>query len=291
MKARLPNLDVRIWPEVGDTSDIEFALVWKPPAGLLRSLPNLRAIFSLGAGVDHIFKDPQRPAGVPITRVVDDHLTGGMVEFALLHTLRFHRDLHVYEAQQRDRVFRGLTQILPEERRVGLLGLGVIGQAVAAGLLQHRFTVAGWSRTPKDIPGVACFHGADGLASFLAETSILICLLPLTEETAGILNAETFAKLPRGAFVINMARGDHLVEPDLLSALDSGHITAAALDVFETEPLPDDHPFWAHQKIRITPHIASISDPRIVADQVAENVGRIRTGKPLLYEVDPAAGY
>ena len=291
MNARLPDIEVRIWPEIGNASDVEFALVWKPPGGLLASLPNLRAIFSLGAGVDHVFKDPHRPTSVPITRVVDDHLTGGMVEFALLHTLRFHRDLHVYEAQQGDRVFRGHTQIIPEERRVGLLGLGVIGQAVAAGLLQHRFAVAGWSRTPKEIPGVACFHGADGLAPFLAETSILICLLPLTQETAGILNAETFAKLPRGAFVVNLARGDHLIEPDLLAALDSGHIAAAALDVFETEPLPDDHPFWAHPNIRITPHIASISDPRIVADQVAENVRRLRAGKPLLYKVDPAAGY
>ena len=218
LTTRLPDLEVRIWPDIGDPNDVEFALVWKPPDGLLASLPKLRAIFSLGAGVDHLFKDPLRPDGVPITRVVDSHLTGGMVEFALMHTLRFHRDLHIYEAQQRDRVFRGHHQVLPEERRVGLLGLGVIGKAVAAALKEQRFDVVGWTRTPRKIPGATCFHGRDGLGPFLAGTSILICLLPLTPDTSGILDARLFDQLPRGAFVINLARGGHLVEADLLAA-------------------------------------------------------------------------
>ncbi len=291
MNARLPDLDIRIWPDAGDPADVEYALVWKPPRGMLAGFPNLRAIFSLGAGVDHLFGDPDLPRGVPVTRVVDDHLTGGMVEFALFHVLRFHRDFHLYEAQQQAGVWQEHVLTLPEERRVGLLGLGVIGQGVAAALCGLRFDVAGWSRTPKSVAGVTCFHGTDGLDRLVERTEILVCLLPLTVETAGILDAATFARLPPGACVINLARGGHLVETDLLAALDSGHLAGAALDVFETEPLPAEHPFWRHPKVRLTPHIASISDPRIVADQVAENVRRVRVGQSLLHQVDPAAGY
>lgn len=289
--ARLPDLEVRIWPEVGDVAGIEYALAWKPKPGELARYPNLQAIFSLGAGVDHLLGDPDLPRDVPVCRVVDDRLTAGMVEYVLLHVLRYHRRQPEYAEQQRRRVWRQLEQPSAGERPVGIMGLGVIGGEVARRLADLGLAVAGWSRTAKDLPGIACFHGADGLEPFLARSLIVVCLLPLTPQTEGILCRRTFAAMPKGGVVINAARGAHLVEHDLLAALNAGHLAGATLDVIRKEPLPREHPFWRQPRVTITPHIASISDPRTVADQVAENVRRARAGAPLLNVVCREAGY
>ncbi|NKB48871.1 MAG: glyoxylate/hydroxypyruvate reductase A [Alphaproteobacteria bacterium] len=291
--ARLvPDLEVRAWPDVGDPADIRSALAWKPPSDELAKLPNLKAIWSMGAGIDHILVDDALP-DVPITRVVDPYLTAGITEYVLLHVLRYHRNQPVFEAQQRDHVWddraRDLRQA--DERPVGVMGLGELGRDAVAKLTHLGFDTAGWSRTAKDISGVACFHGPDGLAPFLARSEILVCLLPLTDQTAGILDRDTLARLPEGAYLINAARGGHLVEADLIDALAAGQITHATLDVFHEEPLPGDHPFWDHPQITMTPHNASITDPRSVVAQVAENIRRLEAGEPLLHQVDRVAGY
>ncbi len=288
---RMPGLDIRVWPEVGARDDIEFALVWEPPKGELARYPNLKAIFSLGAGVDHLLDDPGLPAGVPICRVVDRALTAQMSEYVLLNVLRYHRQQPAYARQQAARQWRALKLMQTSERRVGIMGMGVLGQDAAAKLIALGFAVAGWSRTARSVAGVESFHGPDGLAPFLARTEILVCLLPLTPDTEGILNAKTFAHLPAGAALVSAARGGHLVEEDLIPALDTGQLSAASLDVFRNEPLPAEHPFWADGRITITPHVASITDPRSVADLVAENIRRARAGEPFLYVVDTARGY
>ncbi len=287
-----PALEVRTWPDVGEAAEIDYALAWKPPAGELAKLPNLKAILSMGAGADHLFVDPTLPE-VPITRVVDPYLTSGMSEYVLLHVLRYHRNQPALAAQQHDHVWddrvRDLRQA--DERPVGVMGLGELGRDAVAKLTALGFQVAGWSRSAKDLQGVTCFDGPDGLAPFLARTEILVCLLPLTTETTDIINRDTLARLPQGAYLINAARGAHVVDADLLDALASGQVAHATLDVFREEPLPADHPFWDHTQITITPHNASITDPRSVVRQVAENIGRFDAGEPPLYLVDRAAGY
>lgn len=291
LQRRLPDLEVRIWPELGDNGAIEAALVWLPPPGLLASLPQLRAIFSLGAGVDRLLEDPTLPAEVPLCRMVDPSLTASMAEFAFLHVLRYHRDLDVYEAQQRRAEWRLVLPRPASATVVGLLGLGELGAAAARLLADHGFTVRGWSRSRKAVEGVACFAGPEELDPFLEGLGVLVCLLPLTAETRGILNARLFARLPAGARLVNLARGGHLVEQDLLDALDTGHLAHATLDVFAREPLPPDHPFWRHPRISVTPHAASYSLPESGAEVVAENLRRLRDGRPLLHRVDRARGY
>jgi glyoxylate/hydroxypyruvate reductase A len=287
-----PDLAVRCWPDVGDAADIRYALAWKPPAGELAKLPNLKLVLSMGAGADHLFVDPDLPQ-VPVTRVVDPYLTAGISEYVLLHVLRYHRNQPAFEAQQRDHVWDDRVRELrqADERPVGVMGLGVLGQDAVAKLAALGFDVAGWSRTAKKLPGVTCFAGPDGLAPFLARTEIVVCLLPMTAATADIFNRETLALLPRGAYLINAARGGHVVEADLLDALASGQLAHATLDVFREEPLPADHPFWDHPQITVTPHNASITDPRSVVRQVAENIRRLDAGEPLLHPVDRDAGY
>ena len=293
LKEAAPELDVRIWPDVGAPEEIDYALVWQPPPRELARYPNLRLIVSLGAGVDHIFDDPDLPTGVPIVRVVDDMLTESMSEYVVLHVLRYHRSFDEFARQQREHVWniRGDLIRRGHERPVGIMGQGVIGRDAAAKLAALGFDVAGWSRTEKHIDGVTGYHGNAGLGPFLARTEILVCLLPLTRATAGILHAATFAALPDGAFLINAARGEHLVEEDLIPALDANRLGGATLDVFHEEPLPGDHPFWDHPRITITPHNAAITDHRTVARQVAENIRRLEAGNELLHEVDPAIGY
>jgi glyoxylate/hydroxypyruvate reductase A len=295
-KQRLAALDhsieVRLWPDVGTLAEIDAALVWKPPAGLLATLPRLRLILSLGMGVDHIFADPLLPKGVPIARLVDPDLINRMSEYCALAVLRYHRSADAYDAFQRARQWKALAnEPAAASRRVGILGLGEIGRDLAAKLAPFGFQLAGWSRSARQVPGVESFHGAAGFKPFLARSESVVCLLPLTPETEGILDAEAFAALPKGAVVVNAARGGHVVEADLIAALDSGHLAAAQLDVFRQEPLPPDHPFWAHPKIRITPHNAGVTNPDTAAAQIVENLRRLRAGEPLLNIVDPARGY
>lgn len=291
MAAARPGLDSVLWPYQGDPAAIDYALVWRPPRGELAGYPNLKAIFSIGAGIDHLQSDPELPRHLPVARMLDPALTAGMSEFVVLAVLHHHRAMGEYARQQRERVWQALPQVLAARRRIGLLGLGALGQGAAARLLPFGFPVSGWSREPKQVAGVTCRHGEAGLHAVLAESDILVCLLPLTAATAGILNAETFARMPRGAALVNVARGGHLVEDALIAALDSGHLSGATLDVFHSEPLPPEHPFWAHPKIVLTPHAAAATLPETAALAVAENIARCEAGEPLRGAVDWDRGY
>jgi glyoxylate/hydroxypyruvate reductase A len=287
----LPERACRDWSAPGDVADIEYAFVWAPEPGALRKFPNLKCIFSIGAGVDHLLKDPDLPDGVPIVRMVEPELTQGMTEYVTMHVLRFHRQGPALEAQQRERVWHELIASTAPSRRVGFLGMGVLARDSARVLDALGFDLACWSRTPKHVDGVESFHGPGGLDPFLARTEILVCLLPLTAATEGILNRDLFTRLPRGACLINCGRGGHQVEEDILEALDSGQLAAATLDVFRTEPLPTDSPFWAHPKVTLTPHIASVTQQRSACNQVAANIRRIEAGETPLNTVDRELGY
>lgn len=285
------RLDIRVWPDIGDPAEIDYALVWRPEPGLLASLPRLKLILSLGAGVDHILCDPLLPPGVPIVRLVDPYLTDAMGEYVALQVLRLHRRDLDYQAQQQVALWRELPQKTAGERPVGVLGFGEIGQNAARKLAALGFPVAGWGRRGRAVAGFRVYAGAAGLPDLLAASEILVCLLPLTTETEDILCARNFALLPRGAGLVNAGRGAHLVEADLIPALDSGQLSAAALDVFREEPLPRAHPFWRHPRILVTPHIAGLTNPATAAPIVLDAIRRFEEGRPLLTLVDPARGY
>jgi glyoxylate/hydroxypyruvate reductase A len=291
LEAGLGPLDFRRLDSLGDKADIEVALAWKPASGLLASFPNLKLIVSLGMGVDHLLSDDKLPAGVPITRIMDDGLIGQMSEYALYWALRHHRDIDKYAASQRAKQWKVEDFVDTIHRRIGILGLGTIGQDTAKKFAALGFPTAGWSRTAKSLPGIETFHGQDGFRRLLAESDILVNVLPLTRETRGILDAKAFAALPKGAYVINMARGGHVVDEALLAALDSGHLSGAALDVFNQEPLPAEHPYWTHPKVHVTPHIAGATNPRTASPGVIENIKRLRSGGELMHCIDPKTGY
>ncbi len=285
------ELDIRVWPEIGDPTEIDYALVWRPEPGFLASLPNLKLILSLGAGVNHLLGDPHLPRHIPIVRLVDPHMTEAMSEYVVLQVLRLHRRDLDYRAQQEAEVWRELDQQNAVDRRIGILGLGELGRDAAKKLAALGFDVAGWSRSEKNLGGIASYAGAAGLPPLLGRSEILVCLLPLTAETAGILNASTLALLPKGAALINAARGAHLVEEDLLAALASGQVSGAVLDVFREEPLPADHPFWHHPRVIVTPHVAAFTNPATAAPIILDNIRRFEEGRRLLNRVDPARGY
>lgn len=290
--AEEPGLDIRMFPDAGDPAAVEAAVVWTShDMAELRRYPNLRLVVSMGAGVDHLLRPPGPPPGVPVARLKDARLTQGMTEWVLLNVLRFHRQDLEYRALQAARRWEELPAPDTASRRIGVLGLGELGGAAAAALLSLGFPVMGWSRTPKDRPGVECFHGPGGFDAMLRRADILVCLLPLTAETRGVLDRRALGLMPHGAFLLNAARGGHVVQDDLLAALGSGQIAAAALDVFEPEPLPPDHPFWSHPRVVMTPHAASITIPSSAAPQVAENLRRAQAGRPLINLVDFGAGY
>ena len=291
LRSALPSARIHLWPEVPDPAAIDAALVAKPPAGSLARFPNLKLIQSLWMGVDGLLADPTLPRGVPIARVIDPGMLAAMSETVLARVLDWHRDLYRYRVQQRARLWRQLPQRLASDRTVGLLGLGELGRQAAQRLLQLGFRVCGWSRRQKKVEGMECFSGAEGLDALAEKSGALVCLLPLTAETRGILNARLFARLPAGACVVNVARGAHLVEADLLAALDSGRLAHAYLDVFETEPLPETHPFWSHSGISLTPHVAALTEPRTALPLVIRNLERAQRGEAPEAQVDPAAGY
>ncbi|MDX1753725.1 MAG: glyoxylate/hydroxypyruvate reductase A [Salinimicrobium sediminis] len=288
LKEQDPNLDLEVYPEVADPSKVEFALSWKHPHGIYKNYPNLKAIASMGAGIDHIINDPEIPQHIRITRVIDEQLTKDMSVFVLSLILDHLRNLSYHYCS---REWKPLKYLRPEEVQVGIMGMGVLGVGVAEKLIRNKFNVTGWSRSQKEILGVTTFHGDDQLQDFLEQSNVLVCLLPLTSQTENILNKRLFERLPQGAYVINVARGPHLVEEDLLEMIDSGHLSGASLDVFRKEPLPEDHPFWKHEKIRITPHIASVTNPSTVVPQILENYERIKQGKELNNVVDREKEY
>jgi len=284
------RLDVRVWPDAGRLEEIEYALVWASPDDLLHRLPGLRVVFSLGAGVDHLVTG-EIPEGIPLVRMVDPALTEGMVEYVLYQVLRHHRNMPAYEQRQVLAEWRVHDQVRPGDRRIGLLGLGELGGACARALVGLGFDVGGWARHERDMAGVRVFTGEDGLRALARRSDILVCLLPLTPDTRGILCAGLFACMPRGAVVMNVARGAHLVAEDLTMALGEGHLSHAVLDVFGTEPLPPVHAFWHHPRITVTPHAASLTNPDTGAALVAEGIRCDQAGAPLAHRVDLERGY
>ncbi|WP_207458013.1 glyoxylate/hydroxypyruvate reductase A [Azospirillum sp. SYSU D00513] len=290
LRKRAPNLEVRVWPEMGDPAEIDYALVWKPPHGLLAGLPNLKLIVSLGAGVEALLLDPTLPQ-VPLVRMVTDGLTLDMAGYVAMQVLRWERKLDAYAELQKAGRWEPLGHRPASEVGIGILGLGELGVASARTLASMDYRVMGWSRSPKTVSGVESFTGEEGLHAMLGQSDLLVCLLPLTEDTRDILNAELFARLPKGAVVINAARGGHLAEADLIPAIDRGHLAGASLDVFADEPLPPGHPFWAHPRIHVTPHIAGITHPSRAAETVVEAIRLFEAGQPLKNVVDRAKGY
>ena len=291
LKALDSSIDIRVWPQDGDADDIEFAFCWNHPLGEFKKYKNLKCIASLGAGVDHIMRDSDLPTDVPVTRVVEPSMAQSMSEYVVLSVLNYCRQFDLYRSDQSQKKWQPRIPMLAADTGIGIMGLGQLGKDAALKLCHLGFAVTGWSQTPKDIEGIKCLAGEAALDEFLSKARILICLLPLTPKTRGILNHETFHRLPTGAYVINVARGQHLIEEDLLTAVDSGQLDGACLDVFEVEPLPDDHPFWNHPKIIVTPHISSITYPKAVAPQIIDNYHRMKSGKPLQHRVDSQRGY
>lgn len=285
------SLEIHDWPYKGPASAITHALVWEPPAGELAAYPKLRLIHCIGAGVDSLVADQTLPSEVPLLRMVEPGLTQGMAEYVVWAVLGHHRFMLEYDALRQAKKWESRWQVPAAKRRVGLMGLGVLGRAALDRLKPFGFALRGWSRSPKDIPAVTCFHGSEGLKEFLAETDILVCLLPLTEDTAGILNAENLARLPQGAALVNAARGGLQVEKDLLAALESGHLGEATLDVFEKEPPPPRSPFWRHPKVRMTPHIAAMINFDSAAERVVEAMRRFAAGEVLAGLVDRDRAY
>lgn len=286
----LPHIPFHAWPEVPAPAQVRYTLVWKPPHGWHRQFPNLRAILSLGAGVDALLEDPDLPA-VPVTRLVDGGLARQMAEYTLHAVLHFHRRMPEYGQQQRARQWRILDPNALEDSVVGVLGLGVLGGEAARLVAAAGFPVCGWSRTPRRIPGVDCLCGEDGLAALQRRARIVVNFLPLTPATRGLLDAHFFARMQPGGFLVNVARGAHVVEPDLLAALDSGHLAGAMLDVFAHEPLPPEHRFWSHPRVVLTPHVAGITLAAEAAAQVIQNLRRLEAGEAPWGVVDRAAGY
>jgi glyoxylate/hydroxypyruvate reductase A len=292
MEAVLPEgTDVWIYPELPDPGRVRMIVVWKHPPGLFSQLPNLEVISSLGAGVEHILKDPALPAGVAVTRVVDDKLTVSMRNYVVMAALNIHKQLAFYLQHQRQQKWEKPSPV-EHPLRIGMLGLGALGSAIARFLADMGFEVTGFSRSRKEIAGVVCLNEDDhSLEDFARRINLLVCLLPLTPATEGILNYHLFSRMPRGAALINVARGAHLVEADLLRAIEEGYIREAYLDVFQEEPLPAGHPFWMRPEIVLTPHVASITDQDNAAAILAGNFRRMSRGEPLAYEVDPSQGY
>jgi glyoxylate/hydroxypyruvate reductase len=291
LERALPELELRLWPDAGDLAEIDYVLTWNHPPGFLTQFPKLRAIFSMGAGVDRLLLDPELPTHVPLVRMADPGLAVFMKEYVIMRVLHYHRDMPAYAQQQRAALWQQLPPRATRERRVGVMGVGQIGGTCAGALAELGFEVRGWARSARELPGISVFAGHDRLPEFLSGVEILVCLLPLTAATRGILSAQLFAQLARGAWLINLARGAHLVEADLRLALDSGQLAGATLDVFVTEPLPREHPFWRDPRITLTPHAAALTRPQTAVPRLALNITRERAGEPLFDVVDRTAGY
>ena len=297
MKKVAPDLDVRVWPnQMGNVDDIEYCAAWLPPPGVVKSLPNLKVIMSLGAGVDAILKDPTLPHDIPIVRVNDPDLTGRMTEYIVLHVLMHHRQQRRIDENQRNKVWDSFPTHAARDLSVGIMGLGVMSVDSAIRLRDIDFRVAGWSRSRKEIPGIESFAGAAEFDEFLARTDVLVSLLPATPDTDGIINRATIRKLSRkGPFgapiIINAGRGRQQVADDILAALDAGELHAATLDVFVPEPLPADSPLWTHPRVTVTPHCAADSDPETICAYVAANIRKHKRNEKLENLVDRVRGY
>ena len=297
-REQAPELDVRVWPDVGHIEDIRYALAWGPPVGALKTIPNLQLIVSVGAGVDHLFKDTELPR-VPIVRYVDADLTGRMTAYVALHVLWHQRRMSEFLQQQALQAWKYLPEPATHEVRVGIMGLGIMGEAAARPLAALGFKLNGWSRGPRQLTGMACYCGRDQLGAFLAATDILVCVLPHTPDTRGILNRNLIKGLSRsgrhprlpGPVLINAGRGPLQVEADILAALEAGELYAASLDVFQTEPLPPSSPLWRHPRVVITPHNAAESETSAIVRYMLRQVRAHMDGHAVENIVDPERGY
>ncbi|MEC5215229.1 glyoxylate/hydroxypyruvate reductase A [Actimicrobium sp. GrIS 1.19] len=290
LQRALPLADVRLWRE-GDQAAADYAVVWRPPAEMLRGRADLKAIFNLGAGVDAILQLGEALPDVPVVRLDDAGMGVQMAEYVTHAVLRYFRRFDEFDAQSRDHQWRFLKPRSKEDFCIGILGMGVLGSRIAEALQHFDFPVHGWSRSRKEIAGVHSHAGTEELETFLSHSQVLVCVLPLTDDTSGILDYGTLAHLPKGAFLINVARGAHLVERDLLQLLEDGHLAGATLDVFHDEPLPSDHPFWREPRITITPHIAALTQRGDSIRQIAAKIKLMERGQPIAGLVDRTKGY
>lgn len=291
LQARLPKLDILHSSEITDPAGIHYALAWKPPEGFFGRMPNLRLIVNLGAGVDSLVGRKDLPPGVPVTRLTDPNMARMMAGYVLFATLRHARDIPYFEQAQRRGQWAYRHPRSPEDVRVAVLGLGELGAYAASELQRQGLTVLGWSRSPRDIEGVRCYSGIETLDTVLSQADILVIMLPLTPQTRGLLNRERLQRLPKGASLVNVARGALVDQAAMTQLLREGHLGAATLDVFEREPLPADDPLWTMDNVLITPHLASVAIPASAAGQIADNIRRVSRGEVPANEVDPARGY
>jgi glyoxylate/hydroxypyruvate reductase A len=287
---RLPDMDVRFWPDAGDVDDIEYLAFRAPDFDVLPDFPKLKAMFSRSAGVDGFVNHPRLPK-VPLGKMDPSRGDPMMTEYVVMHVLRFHREMPLYAERQKRHEWARVPIVRPEHRRIGFMGYGVMSKAPALVLKSLGFPVTAWTRTAKPDAEIPIFHGQKQFADFLGQTDIAVCLLPLTRETEGILCAKTFAMMPKGAMIVNVGRGKHVVETDLIEALDSGQLAYAALDALHPEPLPPDNPLWDHPHITIMPHVARRPTVAQMANEIADNIKSVEDGGPLLQPVDLAMGY
>jgi glyoxylate/hydroxypyruvate reductase A len=287
---QLPDLEIRIWPDAGEPADIEYLAFIRPDFDILPAFPNLKAMFSRSAGVEAFVNHPKLPK-VPLGKVEPSGGDPMMTEYVVMHVLRFHRDMPGYQAAQAAREWRRTTIVRPEQRRIGFLGFGMMAKAPALVLQSLGFPVSAWVRSPRAAAEVPIFHGPGQLERFLNQTDIAVCLLPLTRETEGIFCARTFAMMPRGAMLVNVGRGGHVVADDLLRALDSGQLSYAALDALRPEPLPPESPLWLHPKVTVMPHVARRPTVTQLVTEMAANIRSIKAGGRLLQEIDMTLGY
>jgi glyoxylate/hydroxypyruvate reductase len=290
LAAQLPDLEIRFWPEAGSSAEIEYLAFMRPDFDALPDFPRLKAMFSRSAGVEAFIDHPR----LPKARLGKIEPPGGdpmMTEYVVMHVLRLHRDMPGYQAAQAKREWRRTRIVRPEERRIGFLGFGLMAKAPALVLQSLGFPVAAWVRNPRSEAEVPIYHGREQLAAFLGATDIAVCLLPLTPETEGIFCAQNFAMMPRGAMLVNVGRGRHVVEADLIGALDAGQLSYAALDALSPEPLPPSSPLWSHPKVTVMPHVARRPTVAQLVTEIAKNIRSLEAGGPLLQEVDIALGY
>jgi glyoxylate/hydroxypyruvate reductase len=290
LASQLPELEIRIWPDAGEAADIEYLAFVRPDFGILPELPNLKAMFSRSAGVEEFVDHPRLPK-VPLGKIEPSGGDPMMTEYVVMHVLRFHRDMPGYQAAQANREWRRTRIVRPEERRIGFLGLGLMAKAPALVLKSLGFPVSAWVRSPRRDAEIEIFNGPGQLEPFLNQTDIAVCLLPLTRETEGIFCARTFAMMPKGAMLVNVGRGKHVVAADLIAALDSGQLSYAALDALWPEPLPPESPLWLHPKVTVMPHVARRPTVAQLASEIAANIRSLEAGGRLLQEVDIAMGY
>jgi glyoxylate/hydroxypyruvate reductase A len=285
-----PDIEWRAWPDIGDPKDIRFLAAWQAPDDLETLLPNLQVLFALSAGVDQLDLD-RLPTSLPVVRLLDPGITRGMCEYASFAVLSLHRDMLRYRQQQIARCWQAHLLQPAAQRRVGVMGLGMQARQILATLQTFGFALSGWARSEHRIAGVDCFAGDEQLPAFLGQCDIVICVLPLTEQTQGILDRQLFRHLPKGAALVNMGRGGHLIEEDLLEALASGQLSAAVLDVLQQEPAVPDHPFWQHPQILLTPHIAAMTQPESAFGVLLDNIRRYQRGESMLGQIDRQRRY